>query len=92
MTAAEQRPSTGRVDCAEALTHLAEFLDSELAEDDCGRIRQHLADCEPCLASYDAQDHLKKLVRRSCGEVAPSDLHLRIRAQLAVFRVGQYEI
>ena len=73
-------------DCTEALTHLAEFLDSELDESDCGRIRQHLADCEPCLDAYDAQDHLKKLVRRSCGEIAPSELHLRIRAQLTVLR------
>lgn len=73
-------------DCEEALAHLAEFLDSELPEADCGRIRQHLADCEPCLDAYDAQDHLKKLVRRSCGETAPADLQVRIRAQLTVLR------
>ena len=83
MSAPEPRTAA---DCEEALTHLAEFLDSELAETDCGRIRQHLADCEPCLAAYDAQDHLKKLVRRSCGEIAPAELHVRIRAQLTVLR------
>jgi anti-sigma factor (TIGR02949 family) len=75
------------VDCAEALSRLFEFLDSEIEEADADRIRQHLADCEPCLAEYDVEDHLKKLVRRSCQEVAPAELHVRIRQQLTVLRI-----
>ncbi len=76
----------GPVDCAEALSRLFEFLDAEVAEPDGDRIRQHLADCEPCLAEYDVEDHLKKLVRRSCLDAAPAELHLRIRQQLTVLR------
>jgi len=76
----------GPVDCAEALSRLFEFLDEEVAEADGDRIRQHLADCEPCLAEYDVEDHLKKLIRRSCSESAPTELHLRIRQQLTVLR------
>jgi anti-sigma factor (TIGR02949 family) len=79
---AGQRPA----DCTEALTRLFEFLDSEIGESDADRIRQHLADCEPCLSEYDVEDHLKKAVRRSCAESAPAELHVRIRQQLTVLR------
>ena len=73
-------------DCSEALSRLFEFLDAEVDELDGDRIRQHLADCEPCLGEYDIEQHLKSLVRRSCHDVAPTELHLRIRQQLTVLR------
>lgn len=75
------------VDCRQALGRLFEFLDHEIDEADGDRIRQHLADCEPCLAEYDVEDHLKKLVRRSCAEHAPDELRVRIHEQLTVLRV-----
>lgn len=78
-----------RLDCREALERLSEFLDAELPDVDGDRIREHLADCEPCLAEYDVEDHIKKLVRRSCTESAPAELHLRIRTQLIALRVQQ---
>jgi len=77
----------GPVNCSEALARLFEFLDSEVAEADADRIREHLADCEPCLAEFDVEHQLKNLVRRSCAEVAPMQLHLRIRQQLTVLRI-----
>ena len=77
----------GPADCTEALSRLFEFLDSEVAEADADRIRQHLADCEPCLSEFDVEHQLKRLVRRSCSEVAPVQLHVRIRQQLTVLRV-----
>lgn len=80
------RTSHHSVECSEALARLFEFLDAEITEVDGDRIRQHLADCEPCLSEYDAGDHLKKLVRRSCSDVAPAELHVRIRAELSVLR------
>lgn len=73
-------------ECREALERLFEFLDHELPEVDEDRIRQHLADCEACLADYDLEDHVKKLVRRSCSEHAPPELHTRIRQQITVLR------
>jgi anti-sigma factor (TIGR02949 family) len=78
--------AVGAVECREALERLSEFLDSELAESDGDRIREHLADCEPCLSEYDLEDHIKKLVRRSCREAAPAELHVRIRTRLTVLR------
>ena len=74
------------VDCSEALAKLFEFIDAEIDEVEGDRIRQHLADCEPCLSEYDVSDHLKKLVRRSCSDVAPAELHVRIKQQLTVLR------
>ncbi|MCL3862650.1 mycothiol system anti-sigma-R factor [Actinotalea sp. K2] len=89
-SAPESAPSRAHAaDCGEALDRLFEFLDSECSEVDGDRIREHLADCEPCLAEYDIEDHLKKLVRRSCHEAAPMALHLRIREQLVILR-GEY--
>ncbi|MDT0164680.1 mycothiol system anti-sigma-R factor [Actinotalea sp. AC32] len=73
-------------DCGEALERLFEFLDHEIHEADGDRIRQHLADCEPCLAEYDVEDHLKRLVKRSCHDQAPEQLHVRIREQLTILR------
>lgn len=74
------------VDCSEALAKLFEFIDAEISEVEGDRIRQHLADCEPCLSEYDVSEHLKKLVRRSCSDPAPAELHVRIRQQLTVLR------
>ena len=74
------------LNCSEALARLFEFLDAEVSELDGDRIRRHLADCEGCLHEYDIEDHLKSLVRRSCSESAPAELHVRIRQQLLVLR------
>ncbi len=74
------------VDCTEALARLFAFLDAEITEAEGDRIRRHLVDCEPCLGEYEVSDRLKKLVRRSCNDAAPAELHLRIRQQLTVLR------
>ena len=76
----------GAVNCEQALTHLFEFLDAELPEADADQIREHLAYCEPCLAEYDVEEHVRALVKRSCSECAPVELHVRIRQHLTVLR------
>lgn len=88
MTSGTGTPAEGgHVDCTEALARLFEFLDAEIDEQAGDRIRQHLADCEPCLSEYEVEEHLKALVRRSCHDTAPAQLHLRIRQQLTVLRM-----
>ena len=74
------------VDCAQAIEELFAFLDHEVDDTRGDLIRVHLASCEHCLAEYDVVDHLKALVKRSCGERAPEELHVRIRSQLTVLR------
>jgi anti-sigma factor (TIGR02949 family) len=85
MTTNDDAPAA-RVDCAQAVAQLEEFLDAELDEERRDLIRVHLASCEHCLHEYDVVDHVKALVKRSCGERAPEELRVRIRSQLSVLR------
>lgn len=73
----------GDSDCDRAISRLYEFLDHELGSADEDRIREHLAACEPCLDTFDAEEALKKLIKRSCsGDVAPEHLRAKIHAVL----------
>jgi anti-sigma factor (TIGR02949 family) len=74
------------LDCGEALAHLYEYLDGEIAAEDHARIAEHLAECGPCLQEYDVERIVKALVARSCAQAAPSDLHTRVIAQFMQVR------
>ena len=58
-------PEHDGVDCSQALMQVYEYLDGEMVPDDCDKIREHLAQCGPCLKEYDIDQMLKTLVRRS---------------------------
>jgi anti-sigma factor (TIGR02949 family) len=75
------------LDCQEALDHLYEFLDGEVAPTDHDQIAQHLQECGPCLEEYDVERIVKTIVARSCCEVAPAQLRSRLVAELASVRV-----
>ncbi|QDP97125.1 mycothiol system anti-sigma-R factor [Microlunatus elymi] len=78
-------------DCASALSRLYEFLDQELESADADEIRHHLAACEPCLDTFDAEEALKRLVRRGCsGEAAPE--HLRAKVLSVIQRSVTVEV
>lgn len=71
-------------ECAKALSRLYEFLDSELEAADADDIRRHLAACEPCMDAFDAEEAMKKLIKRGCaGEVAPEQLRAKVLAMFA---------
>lgn len=71
------------IECSEALEQVFLFLDNEMAEEDCQRIREHLADCEPCLEKYDLEGVVKSLVHRSCGcDRPPADLRAKVQARI----------
>lgn len=70
-------------DCAKALARLCEFLDNELDSADADEVRAHLAACEPCMDTFDAEDALKRLVKRGCGDVRAPE-HVRVRV-MSVF-------
>lgn len=74
----------GESECEHALTHLYEYLDSEMTPEDEMRMRAHVAHCSPCLAELSVEELVKQLVRRSCHEQAPAGLRERIHAQLTV--------
>jgi anti-sigma factor (TIGR02949 family) len=75
-------------DCSRARLKLYEYLDGEMAPDDCTRIREHLAQCAPCLQEYDLDQMLKALVRRSCSsEAAPMQLRMQIMSHITTFKM-----
>lgn len=82
ITPVPHEPAEGESDCEHVLTHLYEYLDSEMTPADEHRMRAHVAHCSPCLAELSLEELVKKLVRRSCSEQAPEELRLRIRAQI----------
>ena len=79
--------TAGESECQHALTHLYEYLDSEMTPDDEQRMRAHVAHCSPCLAEMSVEDLVKQLVKRSCNERAPDTLRIRIHEQLTVMTV-----
>jgi len=75
-------------DCSEVLDRVYEYLDNEMGELDCAKIKQHLEECGPCLAEYDLDLALKALIRRSCAcEQAPEQLRTRILTRITQVRV-----
>jgi anti-sigma factor (TIGR02949 family) len=66
-------------DCSLVLDRLYEYIDQEMADDDCSTIREHLDECSPCLAEYGLEQAVKALVHRSCGcDTAPEQLRSKI--------------
>ncbi|GIJ00179.1 mycothiol system anti-sigma-R factor [Sediminihabitans luteus] len=82
----------GESECEHALSHLYDYLDSEMTAEDEARMRAHIAHCSPCLAELSAEELVKQLVRRSCHEQAPESLRLRIQAQISVTRTTTFVV
>jgi mycothiol system anti-sigma-R factor len=75
-------------DCSEVLDRVYEYLDNELEELDCAKIKQHLDECGPCLKQYDLDLALKALIRRSCAcEPAPQELRTKIMTRITTVRI-----
>lgn len=75
------------IDCDEILQRVYVFLDHELEDASCAEIQQHLDECAPCLALYDIEMLVKKLVHRSCGsDHAPEALRERILLRITEVR------
>lgn len=65
-------------ECTKALARLYKLLDGELDTSDADDVRAHLDACEPCMDIFEAENAMKRLVKRGCcGDAAPE--HLRIR-------------
>jgi mycothiol system anti-sigma-R factor len=71
-------------DCEHMLERVYQFLDHELDTASSDQIREHLAQCEPCLDRYDVEQAVKTLVNRSCGgDKAPNHLRSKVLGLLA---------
>jgi mycothiol system anti-sigma-R factor len=70
------------------LARVYEFIDNELAEADCAKIRQHLDECRRCLQEYGLDEVVKALVRRACGwDTPPRDLRAKVMLRIQRVRV-----
>jgi RNA polymerase sigma-70 factor, ECF subfamily len=70
--------------CTEVLDHVYGYLDGELGDVDCAKIRQHLDECGPCLREYGLEEAVKRLVHKHCGsDPVPTELRARV-----VHRIG----
>jgi len=89
MTYADGDQEHEEVDCSHALMQVYQYLDGEMDADDCAKIREHLAQCGPCLKEYDVDQMLKTLVRRSCDcESAPMQLRMQIMSHITAITYG----
>ncbi len=70
-----------KTDCDNVAAHIFEYLDSEMTEQDATDMRNHVAECMPCLAELSIDEMIKRVLKRSCAEQAPENLRVRIRAQ-----------
>ncbi|MEU1285352.1 mycothiol system anti-sigma-R factor [Kitasatospora sp. NPDC005856] len=77
-------------ECGEVLDHLYEFLDNEMPEGDCAKLRVHFEECSPCLKQYGLEQAIKALIKRSCGcDDTPTDLRSKVLARIDSIRAGQ---
>jgi mycothiol system anti-sigma-R factor len=75
--------------CTEVLDQVYSYLDGELDELDCAKIRQHLDECGPCLQEYGLDEAVKKLVHKKCGcDAAPAALRDKILVRIREVRAS----
>lgn len=75
------------VPCSEVLDRVYWYLDGEISEADCARIRKHLDECGPCLREFGLEEAVKRLVAKHCGcDPAPSELREKILVRLRQVR------
>jgi mycothiol system anti-sigma-R factor len=75
------------VPCSEVLDRVYSYLDGEMSDTDCAKIREHLEDCGPCLQEYGLDEAVKKLVRKHCGcDPVPADLRTKVLVKIREVR------
>ena len=76
------------IDCRDILEQVYLYLDGEMPDEDCSKIRHHLDECAPCLRQFGLEQEVKALVARSCGcDVAPEGLRERVLLRLQSVRI-----
>lgn len=85
---ANMPPMSAQVDCSQFRLRVHEYIDHEMTESDCERLKVHLERCAECVAEYERDLLLKAIVRRSCGaEQAPVALRRQIIASITTVRI-----
>jgi mycothiol system anti-sigma-R factor len=73
--------------CTEVLDRVYSYLDGEMSDADCAKIRQHLEECGPCLEEYGLDEVIKRLVRNRCGcDPVPDGLRAKVLVKIREVR------
>lgn len=80
-------PALDQDECAEVIGHVEEFLSSPMSPDDARDLRHNVAGALPGLADLEVEEIIRVIVKRSCCERAPEALRVRVRTQMAVWRL-----
>jgi predicted anti-sigma-YlaC factor YlaD len=67
--------------CKDYCDYLSDYLDGDIAEDDCKCIEEHLALCRPCSLVYDSLKTTVQLCGKGVSDAMPED----VRAKLKMF-------
>jgi len=74
-------------ECVDYLERIVALIDNELPGGDCAAVREHLDSCSPCLASYDIQVTMKRVVARCGTEETPGDLRSKVLLKIQQMKV-----
>jgi mycothiol system anti-sigma-R factor len=70
--------------CTEVLDRVYGYIDGEISDLDCARIKQHL---DECLREYGLEEAVKKLVQKHCGcDPAPAELRAKVLVRIREVR------
>jgi mycothiol system anti-sigma-R factor len=73
--------------CTEVLDRVYGYLDGELDDMDCAKIRQHLDECGPCLREFGLEEAVKRVVQKGCGcDPAPAALRAKVLVRIREVR------
>jgi anti-sigma factor RsiW len=61
----------GGESCRELFERLSEYLDGELPADLCGRMDEHMGDCQPCQRFLESLRRTVRLVDSESGDTLP---------------------
>lgn len=70
--------------CEEALAHLQEYIDCEMSRVDTVRLEAHISGCLTCQAEVGLEQRVRRLLKRSCIEQAPTHLRERVLEQITI--------
>ena len=84
-TATRRRRTAKPMTCKDAISLLAEFIETELSPDALAELEAHLRGCEPCRAYFNTYRRTRGLV----GKAATGEMPEEMKARLREFLLGQ---
>jgi anti-sigma factor RsiW len=80
-----RHPDGMTMTCRELFERLSEYVDGELPEDLCREIRQHMHDCDPCVAFASTLKKTADLYRRLPKHPLPPDVAANLKTFLNTY-------